>query len=112
MRAALLEREDHLRAKEKECEVLWLNLAKETERCMSSEQDCDSLWVFHANVQKAKVDLCKSLETSKVAYAAEVQRVEESIVALAKRYQLHAAELAKAEERRAEEERIAEDLRG
>ncbi|OAE22923.1 hypothetical protein AXG93_3292s1000 [Marchantia polymorpha subsp. ruderalis] len=81
MRAALLEREDHLRAKEKECE-------------------------------KATVDLCKSLEASKVAYAAEVQHVEELIVALAKRDQLHATELAKAEERRAEEERIAEELWG
>ncbi|OAE24602.1 hypothetical protein AXG93_2767s1000 [Marchantia polymorpha subsp. ruderalis] len=47
-----------------------------------------------------------------MAYAAEVQRVDELTVASAKRNQLHAEELAKAEERRAKEEHIDKDLRG
>lgn len=42
MRATLHEREDHLRAKEMECKVLRLNLAKETELRVSLEQDCIS----------------------------------------------------------------------
>ncbi|OAE19272.1 hypothetical protein AXG93_909s1020 [Marchantia polymorpha subsp. ruderalis] len=40
MRATLQEQEDHLRAKKKECEVLRMNLAKETEWGVSSKQDC------------------------------------------------------------------------
>ncbi|OAE29088.1 hypothetical protein AXG93_79s1000 [Marchantia polymorpha subsp. ruderalis] len=69
---------------------------------LNGGKDCVSLRASHTNVQKATLDLCKRLEASKVAYVAEVQRVEELTVALAKRNQLHAAELAKAEERRAE----------
>ncbi|OAE32413.1 hypothetical protein AXG93_3671s1320 [Marchantia polymorpha subsp. ruderalis] len=53
---------------------------------------------------KVTVELCERLEASKGAYAAEVQRVEEMVVAAAKRDQLHAKELAKVEERRVEEE--------
>lgn len=71
MRPTLQEREDHLRAKEKKCKVLQLNLAQETERGVSSEQDCVSLRASHANVQKTTVDLCKRL-----GYAAKVQRME------------------------------------
>ncbi|OAE21423.1 hypothetical protein AXG93_3954s1130 [Marchantia polymorpha subsp. ruderalis] len=97
------EREDHLRAKEMECKVLHLNLAKETEMRALLEQDCISLRGANANVKKMTEELCERLEASKVAYAAEVQRIEELTVASAKCDQLHVAELAKEEERRAEE---------
>lgn len=103
IRATLQEREDHLRAKEMECKVLHLNLAKETEMRALLEQDCISLRGANANVKKMTEELCERLEASKVAYAAEVQRIEELTVASAKCDQLHVAELAKEEERRAEE---------
>ncbi|OAE33503.1 hypothetical protein AXG93_1467s1050 [Marchantia polymorpha subsp. ruderalis] len=110
MRVTVQEREEHLRAKEMECEVLWLNLAKKTDLCASLEQECTSLRVNHENVKKLTVDLKERLEASKVAYIAEVQRVDELTAVLAKRDQLHATELAKEKELRAEEEQMAEDL--
>lgn len=56
------------------------------------------------------MELCERLEASKGAYAAEEQRMEELVVAAAKRDQLHTKKLAKAEGQRAEEEQIAKDL--
>ncbi|OAE30309.1 hypothetical protein AXG93_4201s1080 [Marchantia polymorpha subsp. ruderalis] len=97
------EREDHLRAKEMECKVFWLNLAKETKLRVSLEQDCINLRASNANVQKVTMKLCEILESSKVACPAEVQRVEELTVASVKCDQLHIAELAKEKEQRAEE---------
>ncbi|OAE30516.1 hypothetical protein AXG93_2862s1000 [Marchantia polymorpha subsp. ruderalis] len=106
-----LERKDHLRTKEMECEVLWLNLVKEKDLCESIEQNCVSFQSDIENAQKATVDLRDRLEASKVAYTAESRRVDELTAYLAKRNQLHAAELAKEKELRAEEEQKAEDLR-
>ncbi|OAE32279.1 hypothetical protein AXG93_1865s1370 [Marchantia polymorpha subsp. ruderalis] len=66
-------KQDRLRAKEMECEVLRLNLEKESDRRAALEKRL--------------------------------------IVAVGKSDQMHAKELAKVEERRAEDAQIAEDLR-
>lgn len=111
-KAILQEQEDRLCAKEMECKVLRLNLVKESDHCEELERACSSLRVTNENVQKMTVDLCGRLEKSKEAYEAIVQRAERLITAAGKQEQMHADELAKAEEQRAKEARIAEDLRG
>ncbi|OAE31832.1 hypothetical protein AXG93_685s1000 [Marchantia polymorpha subsp. ruderalis] len=111
-KATLHEQEDRLRAKHMECEVLHLNLAKESERCAELEEACNSLRATNENEQKVTVDLCGRLDKSKEAYEAAVKRAERLITTTGKREQMHADELAKVEERRAEEARIAKDLWG
>ncbi|OAE32875.1 hypothetical protein AXG93_3052s1050 [Marchantia polymorpha subsp. ruderalis] len=105
------EREDHLRAKGMVGGVLRLNLAKKTDLCALTERDCTSLRVDIENAQKATVDLWDRLESSKVAFNEETRCVDELTTDLAKRDQLHAAELvAKEKECRAKEEQKVEGL--
>lgn len=93
------------------CEVLRLNLAKKTDLCALTERDCTSLRVDIENAQKATVDLWDRLESSKVAFNEETRCVDELTTDLAKRDQLHAAELvAKEKECRAKEEQKVEGL--
>lgn len=51
-KATLKEREDQLREKEIECEVLQLNLAKESGRCAELEETCGGLRISNENGQK------------------------------------------------------------
>lgn len=79
VKATLQKRENQLRMKEMECEVLQLNLAKKIDRCAELEQTCISLCTTNENAQKVTVDLCGRLEKSKEAYKAAVQRAERLI---------------------------------
>ncbi|OAE23683.1 hypothetical protein AXG93_4520s1060 [Marchantia polymorpha subsp. ruderalis] len=81
----LQEQEDRFRAKEMECEVLRLNLVKESDRCAELEQAYISLRATNENVQKVTADLCARLETSKEAYEAVVQRAKRLIATTGKR---------------------------
>ncbi|OAE22374.1 hypothetical protein AXG93_2318s1210 [Marchantia polymorpha subsp. ruderalis] len=111
-KAALKEREARLREKEIECEVLQLNLAKESRRCAELEETCGGLRIFNENGHKMTVDLLARLEKSREAYDEAVKRSEQLIATAERREKNHVKELAKLEFRRAEEVRIAEELRG
>lgn len=63
-KTALRERENQLQEKEIECEVLQLNLAKESERCAELEETCSGLRISNENAQKVIVDLLERLEKS------------------------------------------------
>lgn len=94
-KATLQEREDQLREKEIECEVLQLNLAKKSERCIELEEVCSNLRVTNENAQKMTMDLCGRLEKSKEVYEAAVKRAERLITTAGKWEQMHAEELAR-----------------
>ncbi|OAE31239.1 hypothetical protein AXG93_2356s1040 [Marchantia polymorpha subsp. ruderalis] len=110
MKAALQEREAQLREKEIECEVLQLNLAKESKSCAEFEETCEGLRISNENGQKVTVDLLARLEKSREAYNEAVKRSERLIVTAEKREWNHVEEVAKLEAQRAEEVRIAEEL--
>ncbi|OAE22965.1 hypothetical protein AXG93_1384s1010 [Marchantia polymorpha subsp. ruderalis] len=112
VKATLQEREAQLREKETECEVLQLNLAKESGRCTELEETCGGLRKSNENAQKVTVDLIARLEKSREAYDEAVKRSERLITTAEKREKNYIEELAKLEARRAEEVRIAEELRG
>lgn len=59
IRTTFQEHRDHLRAKEMECKVLRLNLAKESNLCATLEKDCISLRAVNENVQKITAELCE-----------------------------------------------------
>ncbi|OAE34087.1 hypothetical protein AXG93_2891s1110 [Marchantia polymorpha subsp. ruderalis] len=105
-------REAQLREKETECEVLQLNLEKESGRCAELEETCGGLRISNENAQKVTVDLMARLEKSREAYNAVVKRLEQLITTPERRDKMHVKELAKLEARRAVEFRIAEALRG
>ncbi|OAE19347.1 hypothetical protein AXG93_3548s1000 [Marchantia polymorpha subsp. ruderalis] len=94
------EQEDHLRAKEMECEVLWLNLAKETEMRESLEQDCISLQASNVNVKKVaatktdQVELRGRIVELTDAHSKELQRADELTARMAYVLRKHAVELA------------------
>ncbi|OAE33728.1 hypothetical protein AXG93_2884s1000 [Marchantia polymorpha subsp. ruderalis] len=112
VKATLREREAQLREKETECEVLQLNLEKESGRCAELEETCGGLRVSNENAQKVTVDLMSRLEKFREAYDAAIKRSERLITTAEKREKMHVEKLAKLEARRAEEARIAEELRG
>ncbi|OAE32851.1 hypothetical protein AXG93_1409s1180 [Marchantia polymorpha subsp. ruderalis] len=111
-KAALKEREAQLREKEIECEVLQLNLAKESRRCAELEETYGGLRISNKNGQKMIVDLLTRLEKSREACDGPVKRSERLITTTERREKKHVEELAKLEVRRAEEVRIAEELQG
>ncbi|OAE25996.1 hypothetical protein AXG93_1712s1760 [Marchantia polymorpha subsp. ruderalis] len=112
VKATLREREAQLREKETECEVLQLNLEKESGRCAELEETCGGLRTSNENAQKVTVDLMSRVEKSREAYDAAVKRAERLIATAEKREKKHIEDLAALEVRRAEEARIAEELRG
>lgn len=95
-----------------ECKVLQLNPAKESGRCAELEETCSGLRVSNENAQKMRVDLLRRLEKSKEAYEVAVQRSERPIMTTERREKMHAEAVAKVKVQRAEELRIAEELRG
>ncbi|OAE21825.1 hypothetical protein AXG93_1855s1060 [Marchantia polymorpha subsp. ruderalis] len=111
-KAALKEQEDPLWEKEIECKVLQLSLTKESGRCAELEETCGGLRISKENGQKMIVDLLARLEKSKEAYDEAVKRLEWLITTAERRENMHVKKLAKVEARRAEEIRIAEELRG
>ncbi|OAE23169.1 hypothetical protein AXG93_1953s1290 [Marchantia polymorpha subsp. ruderalis] len=96
-KAALKEREAQLREKEIECEVLQLNLAKESGRCAKLEETCGGLRISNKNGQKMTVDLLARLEKSREAYDAAVKRSERLITIAERREKMHVEELPKVE---------------
>ncbi|OAE23091.1 hypothetical protein AXG93_2590s1010 [Marchantia polymorpha subsp. ruderalis] len=84
-----------------ECAVAKVTLQEQEDRLRAKEMECE-----------VTVVLCGRLEKSKEAYEATMKRARRLITTTGKREQMHADELAKVEERRAEEARIAEDLWG
>ncbi|OAE32095.1 hypothetical protein AXG93_2573s1040 [Marchantia polymorpha subsp. ruderalis] len=110
-KAALKEREAQLREKEIECEMLQLNLAKESGRSVELEETCGGLCV---SKEWAEDDSGFAHEVGEIqrSYDEAVKRSERLITTAEKREKKHVKELAKLETRRAEEVRIAEELRG
>ncbi|OAE19010.1 hypothetical protein AXG93_2839s1050 [Marchantia polymorpha subsp. ruderalis] len=76
------------------------------------EETCGGLRISNENVQKVTVDLLARLEKFREAYDEAVKRSEQLIVTAEKRERNHVEEVAKLKTRRAEELRIAEELRG
>ncbi|OAE22125.1 hypothetical protein AXG93_1175s1350 [Marchantia polymorpha subsp. ruderalis] len=111
-KAALKEREAQLREKKIECEVLHLNLAKESGRCAELEETCGGLCVSNENGQKMKADLLTRLKKSREVYDDVVKKSERLITTRERREKQHDEELAKLDARRAAEVRIAEELWG
>lgn len=105
------EREVQLREKEIECKVLQLNLEKESGRCAELEETCGGLRKSNENGQKMTMDLLTRLKKSREAYEEAIKRSEQLITTVERREKNHVEELAKMEARRAEEVRIAEELR-
>ncbi|OAE23467.1 hypothetical protein AXG93_285s1240 [Marchantia polymorpha subsp. ruderalis] len=110
--ALVREREAQLREKEIECEVLQLNLEKEFGRCVELEETPRGLRISNENAQKVTVDLMARLEKFREAYEAAIKRSKRLITTAKKREKKHVEELATLKARRAEEARIAEELRG
>ncbi|OAE31099.1 hypothetical protein AXG93_4031s1520 [Marchantia polymorpha subsp. ruderalis] len=111
-KATLQEREDQLQAKEMECELLQLSLAKESGQCVELEETCSGLCVSNENAQKMIVDLLERLEKFKEAYEVVVRRLDQLITTTERREKIHAEPLAKAEARIVEEVQIFEELQG
>ncbi|OAE27645.1 hypothetical protein AXG93_3337s1070 [Marchantia polymorpha subsp. ruderalis] len=93
--ATLQEREAQLREKKTKCEVLQLNLAKESGRCTELEETCGGLRKSNENAQKVTVDLIARLEKSREAYDEAVKRSERLITTAEKREKNYIEELAR-----------------
>ncbi|OAE30335.1 hypothetical protein AXG93_4201s1360 [Marchantia polymorpha subsp. ruderalis] len=112
VKVTLQERESQLREKEIECEVLQLNMEKESGRCAELEETYGGLRRSNENGQKMTVYLLARMEKSSEAYDEAVKRSERLITTVERQEKNHVEELAKLEVRRAEEVCIAEELRG
>ncbi|OAE31236.1 hypothetical protein AXG93_2356s1010 [Marchantia polymorpha subsp. ruderalis] len=99
---------EELQEKETECEVLQLNLAKESGRCTELEETCGELRKSNENAQKVTMDLIARLEKSREAYDEAVKGSDQLITIAEKREKNYIKELAKLE---AKEVCIAEELR-
>ncbi|OAE22968.1 hypothetical protein AXG93_1384s1040 [Marchantia polymorpha subsp. ruderalis] len=108
----LQEQKAQLQEKEIECEVLHLNMEKESGQCAELEETCGGLRKSNENEQKMTVDLLTRLEKSREAYDEAFKRSEQLITTAEKREKKRIEELATLEARRAEEVCIAEELRG
>ncbi|OAE22286.1 hypothetical protein AXG93_3674s1000 [Marchantia polymorpha subsp. ruderalis] len=84
----------------------------ESGRCADLEEICGGLRKSNENGQKMTADLLTRLEKSREAYEETVKRSKRLITSAEKREKKHFEELATLEARRAEEVRIAEELRG
>ncbi|OAE20490.1 hypothetical protein AXG93_4698s1420 [Marchantia polymorpha subsp. ruderalis] len=76
------------------------------------EETCGGLRISNENGQKMTVNLLARLEKSREAYDAAIKRSERLITTAKRREKMHVKDFAKVEARRAEEVRIAEELRG
>ncbi|OAE32793.1 hypothetical protein AXG93_374s1200 [Marchantia polymorpha subsp. ruderalis] len=84
---------------------------KESGRCAELKETCGELRKSNENGHKMTMDLLTSLEKSREAYEEAVKR-SERLITTAEKQEKHIEELATLEARRAEEVRIAEELRG
>ncbi|OAE30325.1 hypothetical protein AXG93_4201s1260 [Marchantia polymorpha subsp. ruderalis] len=85
---------------------------KESGRCVELEKTCGGLRISNENAQKVTVHLMARLEKSREAYEAAIKRSERLITTTDKQEKKHVEEVATLEIRRAEEVRIADELRG
>ncbi|OAE20983.1 hypothetical protein AXG93_267s1130 [Marchantia polymorpha subsp. ruderalis] len=108
VKVTLQEREAQLREKKTKCEVLQLNLAKESGRCTELEETCGGLCKSNENAQKVTMNLITRLEKSRKAYDEAVKRSERLITTAEKQEKNYSKELAKLEARRAEDLEKAE----
>ncbi|OAE29428.1 hypothetical protein AXG93_4548s1050 [Marchantia polymorpha subsp. ruderalis] len=106
MRMALQERENYLRAKEMECEVLQLNLAKETDlRALKEREDhlrakaeeerkAKDLWRQIAALKTKRMELRGRIGESTEAHSRELQSAKKLMTSLTEELRKHAIELA------------------
>ncbi|OAE32142.1 hypothetical protein AXG93_2912s1320 [Marchantia polymorpha subsp. ruderalis] len=83
--AFVRERKAQLWEKKTKCEVLQLNLEKESGRCAELEETCRGLRISNENTQKVIVDLVARLEQSREAYEVASKRSERLIITAEKR---------------------------
>lgn len=86
--------EEQLRAKYMECEVLWLNLAKEKELCEDKELRIKDLRREIATMKTKRMELRARIVAQTEAHTKEMQRANKLMASLAEQTKKHKAELA------------------